>query len=74
MRTWLDSVNEHQKTVTACNNTTRDHSYNWCIHGEECINITIPSISSIVRHVNELGLYPNFPRTCWYFWRDCPTF
>ena len=25
-----------------CNNTTRDHSYDWYIHGKECINITTP--------------------------------
>ena len=31
------------------------HSYDWCIHGEECLNITIPSID---RHVNELWLFP----------------
>ena len=31
----------HQKHCY-CNHTTRDHSYNWCIHGEECINITTP--------------------------------
>ena len=68
-----------------CNNTTRDYSYNWCIHGEDCIRITNPSISSTVRHTNELWFSPNFPRLCWlsarlqtcqlsHFWRDCPTF
>ena len=68
----------------SCNNTTTDHSYNWCMHDEECVNIS-PLISSIVRHANELWLSPNFTRLCWlsailqtcqmpHFWRDCPTF
>ena len=53
MRTWLHSVNEHKTLVL------QDHSYrpNWCIHGtgEECVT------PSIIRHVNELWLFPNFP-------------
>ena len=39
-----------------------NHSYYWCIHGEECINITTPFISSSVRHANELWFSSNFPR------------
>ena len=38
-----------------------NHSHNWCVHGEECMNI---AISSIDGHVNELPTLPNFPRLC----------
>ena len=58
------------------------------MHGEECVNISPPSISSIVLNSNELWLSPNFPKLCWlsailhcvqtcqlsHFRRDCPTF
>ena len=33
------------------------HSYNWRIYGEECVNITTPSIDG---HVGELWLSPIF--------------
>ena len=46
MRTWLDSVNEHQNTVTATIQL-RDHSYNWCMHGEECVNISPPPLAPL---------------------------
>ena len=55
------------KTLLLQQYNYRDHSYNWCMHGKECVNIS-PSplpISSIVRHANELWLSPNFPRLCW---------
>ena len=59
----IDSVNEHQNIVTA---TIQLETIVIIVHSRQRERKHfIPSISSIVRHANELWLSPNFPRLCW---------
>ena len=65
MRTWLDSVNEHQNPVIATILLESIIIIGACTVESIKQTLQTPSISSIVHHANKLGLSPFFSRSNW---------